>query len=201
MYAQVTVTAAYDPAALSKALIAHIGATSVAPLVALQGTSFASMAQAVAPTVVAAQSIRNAASILYFFDGPDTINVHITAATVAELKRQSRRVTRQMLPELKDGKKDVKAAILVAGSQGLDTVIMNGGRESLFRQLVSAAGEKWISKLLVPGIIFGLSSRYLGGTPSVASALIGFVAALLAFSVEVGLFVYHGDEWKWEEVP
>lgn len=200
MYAQVTVTASYDPAMLRQALIAQIGGTLVAPLFALQSTSFAGMAQTVAPTVVAAQSIRDAASILYFFDGPDTINVHITAATVAELKTQARRVTREMLPLLKKGKKVVKAAILVGSGQGIDTPIMNGARVSLLGQLSSVAGEKWVSKLLAPAIIFGLTSKLLGGTPAAASALYGCVAALLAFIVEVSLFVYHGDEWKWEEV-
>lgn len=55
MYAQVTVTASYDRAALSKALIAEIGTQSVAPLDVLKDTSYALMAQAVAPTVIAAQ--------------------------------------------------------------------------------------------------------------------------------------------------
>lgn len=200
MYAQVTVTASYDRVALRKALIAEMGTQGVAPLVAMEGTSYASMAQEVAPTVMAAQLIRDAASILYFFDGPATVVVHITAATVAELKKQARRVTQQMLPELKAGKKVVEVKIFVEEDAG-DTLIISGERVPLFRQLSVVAGDKWVSKLLVPALFFGLSSRFLAGTPSVVAAMIGLVAALLAFAVEVGVFVYHGDEWKWKEVP
>lgn len=200
MYAQVTVTALYDRAALTQALIAEMGAQSAAAPDALKGTSYASMAEEVAPTVIAAQLICDAASILYFFDGPATIVVHITAATVAELKKQSRRVTQQMLPELKKGKKVVEVKIFVEDDAG-DTLIISGERVPLFRQLSAVAAEKWMSKLLVPAIVFGLSSRILAGTPSVVAAMIGLVAALLAFVVEAGLFVYHGDEWKWKEVP
>ena len=36
---------------------------------------------------------------------------------------------------------------------------------------------------------------------ALSAALIGLVAALLAFAVEVGVFVYHGDEWKCKELP
>lgn len=200
MYAQVTVTASYDRAALSRALIAEIGTQRVEPLDVLKDTSYALMARAVAPTVVAAQLIRDAASILYFFDGPATIVVHITAATVAELKKQVRRVTQQMLPELKQGKKVVEVKIFVEEGAG-GTLIISGERVSLFRQLSGVAAEKWVSKLLVPAVVLGLSSRFLAGTPAVVAAMIGLVAALLVFAIEVGLFVYHGNEWTWKEVP
>ncbi|WLI91461.1 hypothetical protein Q4S45_10170 [Massilia sp. R2A-15] len=200
MYAQITVTASYDRPALCQALSEHVGSQGVQPLVALKGTTYASMAPAVAPTVIAAQLIRDAASILYFFDGPTTITIHITATTVAELKKQTRRVTQQLLPELNKGRKLIDARIFVEEEEG-ETLIMSGVRVSLLGQLSSAAGEKWASKLLVPGLVFGLSSKFLAGTPSAVAAMFGFAAAVLAFAVEVGLFVYHGDEWKWKEVP
>jgi hypothetical protein len=199
MYAQVTVTAPYDQAVLRQALRAQMGPTEVAPLFALMRTRFAEAAEVMAPTVVGAQAIRNAALILYFFDGPDTITIDITASAMVELKTQSRRVIRQLLPLLKRGKKVVKVNVLAEGELGIDSPILNGSRVSLLRQLISVAGEKWISKLLVPTIIFGLTSRLLVGTPAADSALYGFVAAFLAFLVEVALFIYHGDEWKWEE--
>jgi hypothetical protein len=91
--------------------------------------------------------------------------------------------------------------ILAEGELGIDSLILNGSRVSLLRQLISVAGEKWISKLLVPTIIFGLTSKLLAGTAAVNSALYGFVAAFISFLVEVALFIYHGDEWKWEEAP
>lgn len=199
MYAQLTVTASYDSLALRQALLAHMDATAVAPLFALRRTRFAPIAHAVAPTVVAAQAIRNAALVIYFFDGPDTIIVDITATTVAELKLQTRRVTRQLLPLLRKGKKLVDVVILASAGPGVDTPILNGSRVSMLEQLGSVAGEKWVSKLLTPAIVFGLTSRLLVGTPAAESALFGVVAALLAFLVEVALFIYHGDEWKWEE--
>jgi hypothetical protein len=104
-YAQVTVTAAYDQAVLRRALRAQMGANEVAPMFALMRTRFAKKAEEMAATVVAAQALRDAAVILYFFDGPDTITIYISAPAMAELKTQSRRVIRQLLPLLKRGKR------------------------------------------------------------------------------------------------
>lgn len=201
MFAQVTFTAFYDPPMVRQKVLAQMGATAVPPVFALKGTRYAAQAYALAPTVIAAQSIRDAALILYFFDGPDTITVHIAAESIADIKAQTQRVTRQLLPLLKKGKKVVKVAILAAGGPGITTPIMNGARISLLRQASSVAADKGVSKLLVPALVFGLTSNFLVGTPAVESALYGLVAASLAFLIEVALFVYHGDEWKWEEVP
>lgn len=109
-------------------------------------------------------------------------------------------MTQQMLPELRKGKMVVEVKIFVEEGAG-GTLIISGERVAIFRQLSGVAAEKWVSKLLVPAVVFGLSSRFLAGTPSVVAAMIGLVAALLAFAIEVGLFVYHGNEWKWKEVP
>jgi hypothetical protein len=148
MYAQVTVTAAYDQEILRQALRAQMGATEVAAVTALMRTRFAKAAEEMAETVVAAQALRDAAVILYFFDGPDTITIYITARAMAELKTQTRRVIRQLLPLLKRGKKVVTVNILAEGELGIDSLILNGSRVSLLRQLISVAGDKWISKLL-----------------------------------------------------
>ena len=149
--------------------------------------------------MVAAQSIRKSVIILYFFDGPDTISIHITATTMAELKAHAKRVTRQLLAALGKGAESVEATIFVETIEGSSTAISKGCRISLIRQLVGNAGEKWISKLLVPAIIFTITSMLLAGTPSAVSAMIGLLAALLWFLVELTLFAYYGTEWLWEE--
>lgn len=64
MYAQITITAPYDGAALRPALIVQAGSASAAPVEALKDSVFASSAESVAPTVVAAQSIRKAVGLL-----------------------------------------------------------------------------------------------------------------------------------------
>lgn len=199
MYAQITVTASYDAGALCQALNAQLGPARTAPEEALKDTVFASSAQTVAPTVVAAQSIRKSVIILYFFDGPDTISIHVTATTLAELKAHAKRVTRQLLAALGKGAESVEATIFVETIEGSSTAISKGCRISLIRQLVGNAGEKWISKLLVPAIIFTITSMLLAGTPSAISAMIGLLAALLGFLVELTLFAYYGTEWLWEE--
>jgi hypothetical protein len=201
MYAQITITAAYDSTELRQALIDQIGTSAVPALAVLQRTSFAPAAAAIAPTVVAAQLIRNAASIVYFFDGPDTVLVHITAATVTELKAQAKRVTRQMLPFLKSRRKVIRASLVVQELQGMDALIIDGERLTLPRQILGAFSDKWLSRLVVPASVFALTTYRMSGTTAVQSAAIGLLAALIALLIEILLFVYHAEEWKWKDVP
>ncbi len=97
MYAQITVTSKHDSGKLRQALIDQVGVGTLPILKMLQQTTHAEAAEAIAPTVVAGQLLRDAAVVLYFFDGPDTVLVHIKARTVTELKAQAKRVTRQMI--------------------------------------------------------------------------------------------------------
>ena len=201
MYAQITITAAYDRVELRQVLIDQIGASAVPALKVLQRTSPAAVAAAIAPTVVAAQLLRNAASIVYFFDGPDTILVHITAATVTELKAQAKRVTRQMLPFFKSRKNVVRASLFVQELQQADVLIIDGERLSLSRQILSAFSDKWLSRLVIPASVFALTAYRMSGTTAAQSAGFGVLAAMIALLIEIALFVYHSEEWKWKDVP
>jgi hypothetical protein len=200
MYAQITITARYDSAELRQALAEQNGASAVTALDALQSTTFATKAVAIAPTVVAAQLLRDATAIVYFFDGPDTILVHITAATVTELKAQAKRVTRQMLPFLKSRRKVIRASLVVPELQQRDVLIINGERVALPNQILDVLSDKWLSRLVVPASIFALTAYRMSGTTAAQSAGIGVLAALIALLVEIGLFVYHAEEWKWKDV-
>lgn len=201
MYAQITITAAYHSEKLRQALTDQIGTSAAPALEVLEKTSFAAVAVAIAPTVVAAQLLRNAASIVYFFDGPDTVLVHITAVTVTELKAQAKRVTRQMVPFLESGKNVVRASLFVQESQGADVLIIDGEYLSLPRQILGVFAEKWLSKLVVPASVFALTANWISGTTATKAAGFGMLAAMIALIFEIGLFVYHAEQWKWKDVP
>lgn len=200
MYAHITITAKYDSAELRRALIDQIGSSVVPAMEALQRTNFAAMAAAIAPTVVVAQVLRKAAVVLYFFDGPDTVLIHITAGTVTELKAQAKRVTRQILPFLRSRRKVVRAFLFVRESPEQDALIINGEHLSLPVQILDAFSDKWLSKLVVPASVFALTAYRMSGTTAAESAGIGVLAALIALLAEIVLFVYHAEEWKWKDV-
>jgi hypothetical protein len=185
---------------LRQALIDQVGVSTVPMLEMLRETTYAEAAEAIAPTVVAGQVLRNAAVVLYFFDGPDTVLIHITARTVIELKTQAKRVTRQMLPFLKSRRKVIRAAFIVQESQEQEVVIINGERHSLPRQVLDAFVDRWLSKLVIPASVFALTAYRLSGTTAAESAGIGALAALIALVIELGLFVFHAEEWKWKDV-
>lgn len=73
MYAQIFITAKYDSEELRQALTNHIGASAIPAVEALRRAGMAGDARATAPSVVAAQGLRNVVTVLYFFNGPDTI--------------------------------------------------------------------------------------------------------------------------------
>lgn len=200
MYAQITITAKYDGAELRQALTDQIGASAVPAIEVLPRTIFATSAAAIAPTVVAAQLLRNATIVLYFFDGPDTVVVHIKAATVTELKAQAERVTRQMLPFSKSRKRVISASLFVQELQQKNVLIISGERLSLPRQILDAFSDKWLSRLVVPASVFALTASRMSGTTAAESAGIGVLAALIALLIEIALFVYHADKWKWKDV-
>ena len=201
MYAQITINAKYDSAELRQALADQVGASTVPTLEVLHRTTYAEVAAAIAPTVVAAQVLRKDAVVLYFFDGPDTVLIHITAGTVTELKAQAKRVTRQILPFLKSRRKVIRALLVVQESREQEVLIINGERLSLPHQILNAFSDKWLSRLVVPASVFALTAYRMSGPTAAESAGIGVLAALIALLIEIGLFVYHAEEWKWKDVP
>jgi hypothetical protein len=85
MYAQLTIVATFSRPELSRKLIEQIGVNRVRLEIGLQGTPF-ERDMSIRDRIVATELIQNSASLVYFFEGSDTISVHIQAATVSELK-------------------------------------------------------------------------------------------------------------------
>ncbi|MDB5932994.1 MAG: hypothetical protein JWQ01_338 [Massilia sp.] len=125
--------------------------------------------------------------------------VHITAATVIELKAQTKRVTRQMLPFLKFRKSVIRASLFVQEPQAADVLIIEGERLSLPRQILGAFSDKWLSRLVVPAVVFALTAYRISGTTAAQSAGFGVLAAIIALLIEIWLFVYHAEEWRWKD--
>jgi hypothetical protein len=85
-------------------------------------------------------------------------------------------------------------------AEAIEVVIINGERHSLPRQVLDAFVDRWLSKLVIPASVFALTAYRLSGTTAAESAGIGALAALIALVIELGLFVFHAEEWKWKDV-
>lgn len=200
MYAQITITAKYDSEELRRALTSHIGASAMSAVEALRRAGFGAKGEAIAPTVVAAQGLRDAVTILYFFDGPETIFIHIFATRMTNLKTQAERVTRELWPVLKSSKRTALAYLFVQEAGEEDVRISRGERVSLLRKVVQVVAEKWLSRLVVPAIVFALTAYRLSETSAAQSAGIGVLAALVGLLIEISLFIFQARDWVWKEV-
>lgn len=200
MYAQIFITAKYDSEELRQALTNHIGASAIPAVEALRRAGMAGDARATAPSVVAAQGLRNVVTVLYFFDGPDTIFIHISAERVANLKTQAERVTRELWPLLKSRNRSALAYLFAQEKDKQDVRMISGERVSLPRKVVQAIAEKWMSRMVVPAVVFALTAYRLSGTSAVQSAGIGALAAFIGMSMEISLFIFQARDWVWREV-
>ena len=200
MYAQIFITAKYDSEELRRALAKHIGASALPALEALQRAGFAVKANEIAPTVVAAQWLRDEVTILYFFDGPDTILIHIYAKRMTEMKGQAERVTRELWPFLRSRKKTALAYLFARGGDEQGVLVVSGERVSLPRKLLQVFAEKWLSRMVVPAIVFALTAYRLSETSAAQSAGIGVAAALVGLLIEIALFIFQARAWVWKEV-
>lgn len=200
MYAEITIIATYDRKKLSKGLLEQIGPNRVQPEVGVKGTIFEQDQASVKDRIIATEVIGNSASVIYFFEGTDTVTVHVTAATVMQLKTQAERITRQMRPMFdKKRKRAAKVAIFVQEAERSDELIIAGEYVSRISLFKSALLEKWLSKLLTPALVFFLATKALSGTTAATSAFIALAAAGINFVVEAAGFAYTANEWKWRD--
>jgi hypothetical protein len=196
MYAEITIIATFDRGQFSRALIEQIGSNSVLAETALKGTIFELSAANIGDRIVAAERITDVASILYFFEGTDTITAHVAARTVSQLKAQAVRITRQMRRLFTNG---CTAKVLIFTQEGWDQLIVEGEYVSRWRHFRAALSEKLLGKLLTPAIVFFLAVMFFAGTPAVSTAVIALLAAGISFTIEAAAFAYTAEDWKWRD--
>jgi hypothetical protein len=203
MYVELRITADYgDKQGFVEKLSQEIGINAISAGAAVQKTVFQHDASTVTPKVVAAEQIQHKTVILYFLEGSDTIVVHVAARTVAETKQQAVRIARRTcaLFEKPSVKTKTKAVIYAVNSQGFDTAIIVGNRIGRLRRFMDAFAERWLARIVTPGIVFGVATAFLPGTNLFQSALIGFLAAVVTLLFESIAFASTADDWKWEEI-
>jgi hypothetical protein len=176
---------------------ANAGSNAVEPAMALRGTALASVPD-IAKAAVAAEQIRNAATVIYFGEGNDTVRAHIESRSLADARAQCSRITRQLAGISPDKRVDEAQARLFVQVRGTDEALLEGQRVSYTRRLKAAALEKFIGKFLPAGIAFVLAAALLPGTSAVTSAMIAAVAAIVGAFAEALLAAAKADEWNWK---
>ena len=188
MYAELRLTVEYgDPQAFIAQLQEHIGLNTVH----LSTT----------PTAIAAEQIRHKALILYFLEGRDTIVAQISARTVAENKRQAVRIARQLLALLRKPsiKSSANAVIYLVDSAGYGAAIVEGNVISRRQRYTDALTDRWLPRVLTPGIVLGLTVAYVHETSFPLAAAIGFFAAAASVLVEGITVAFKAEGWEWRE--
>lgn len=167
--------------------------------VAFRGTIFDKQTD-IAKAVLAAERIPNVATVIYFGEGDDTIKVHIACKTLADLRKQCNRISRQLdrLPGTQ-GILESTATVLVKVG-GSDEAVLIGKKISYLKRVYEAIGEKFLAKFLPAAITFGLAASFLPGTSIFQSAQIGCLAAFLGASIEALISASLAKEWKWTDV-
>lgn len=110
------------------------------------------------------------------------------------------RVARQLKSVATNGRYVVKGADIYVQESGFDEHIISGEKQSIGRLFREAFGEKWLSRIVTPAIVFLGASMVLAGTPAVTSSLLALSAATISFVAETLLVVLFADEWKWRSV-
>jgi flavin-binding protein dodecin len=198
MFAEITIVAAYDRKTFSGKLIKLVGTNRSSVEQALQGTIFADSQATITSRIVAAEIIREAVSVLYFFEGNDTVAVHVTAQTVAQLKAQSVRITRQLRSQFEQPSKlSATVAIVTQEQSAFYAPIIKGEYISRVRRITSRLTENWLSKIVAPAVVYFLTALMLGGTPAAVSGGIALVAAVASFLIEAISSAFVEDDWKW----
>jgi hypothetical protein len=198
MYAQLTIVATFSRPELSRKLIEQIGVNRVRLEIGLQGTPF-ERDMSIRDRIVATELIQNSASLVYFFEGSDTISVHIQAATVSELKQQAVRVTRQLRPLVNKWKRvSASVSVLIRERGESADPIIEGEYQRKRKRMTDALADKWLGKLLSPAIIFP-ATYFLASSSAATSALIALIAAVVTFGAEAVSAARGAEEWKWKD--
>lgn len=187
-----------DPTKAVESLKAIAGANAISVADALQGTPLANV-PGIANAALAAEQVMNAATIIYFMEGNDTIKVHIVVRSLAEVRKQCSRLTRQVATRIKV-LAEARATVLVQ-VRGTDEAVLEATKVSGWQRFLSNASEKFVGKFVPAAVTFALASMFLSGTPALTSALVGAVAACIGAVVEAVVAAVNADEWKWKDLP
>jgi hypothetical protein len=202
MYAELRITAEYGDAQQFAQKLRHEIGPNLVPQAALTNTALQPNSSLPMPNVIAIEQIQQKALIYYLGEGRDTIVAHVEARTVAEVKQQTIRVARRVpgLFEKTDADAKTNAVIYAVNWQGFDTPIISGKQIGRWKRFFDALSERWIARIVTPGVVFAISAAFLPGSSSYSSAAIGLIAAMATIAIEGALVIWKTDDWKWEEV-
>ena len=135
---------------------------------------------------------------MYFREGNDALRVHIKVRSLAEAKKQSVRVARQ-LPKKIGVRSTARADIFVSESAGNQLLIV-GERVGFWSRMRDVLFEKLVSKIVPSAVTLALVSYFMVEKDAPISAAIGLGAALAGFMVEAVVVARKSSEWKWKEL-
>lgn len=203
MYLELLIVANYGAQdRFTTKLESMIGKNAVDSLIALLQTSLSDRAEDLKSTVIAAERIQNKIYILYFFEGDDTIRIHIAGENIVGIRQQAERITRGMPKLFESAEAEMKASGVIYSvvPAALDVPVLSGEKTSFKQRLVDAFTDRWMPRLLAPAVAFWVAAAFLSNTNFFQSAMIGLGAALVSVIIEGLVFARKADEWKWKEV-
>lgn len=173
-----------------------IGVNKMDVNVALAASSLASV-PGIVQSALASEQIMNVATVTYFMEGNDTIKVYIAVSSLAEVRKQCSRITRQLSGKI--GALSTASATVLVQVAGTDEAVLAGEKCTLLRHMWNTTAEKFVGKFIPAAITFALASMFLPGSTVVGSAAIGAAAATVGALFEAALAAYNSGEWKWKE--
>lgn len=185
-----------DWASASQSIKDVVGANEVSVSTAL-ASSFLSSVPSVVNAGLAAEQLMNAATIVYFREGSDAVRVYIAVRSLAEVKKQCKRIARQLPRRI--GRLSAANATVLVSVKGTDEAILTGERLSFASRYWTAIADKFAGKIIPGAVTFALASHFLTGTTAVTSAAIGLVAAGVGAIFEAEVAARGAGDWKWKE--
>lgn len=185
------------PATASATIKDIIGVNEVDVKVALTGSALASVPNIV-QSALAAERVMAAATVIYFMEGDDTIKVHIDVRSLAEVRKQCSRITRQLSGKI--GALSTANATVLVQVKGTDEAILVGEKFSFWRHMWTSATEKFVGKFFPAAVAFVLATMFLPGSTAVGSAAVGAAAAAVGALFEAAIAARNSKEWKWKDL-
>jgi hypothetical protein len=174
-----------------------VGVNEIEVETALAGSPLATVPSVVRSALTAEQVV-NAATVVYFMEGDDTIKVHIIVRSLAEVRKQCSRITRQLSDKI--GALSTANATVLVQVKGTDEAVLAGEKIPFTDRVKTVITEKFVAKFFPAAISFGLAAMLLPGTTAVTSAAIGATAACIGALVEALISASSAGEWKWKDL-
>lgn len=174
-----------------------VGVNEIQVKAALAGSPLLSI-PSIVRSALAAEQVMNAATVIYFMEGDDTIKVHIVVRSLAEVRKQCARITRQLSDKI--GSLSAANATVLVQVKGTDEAVLTGEKVSLSHRMRTIIADKFLAKFLPAATTFALAAMFLPGTTAVSSAAIGAVAACGGALFEATLAAISSGDWKWKDL-